>query len=235
MDWIRGLTSLIPPDVGPQIRETLLAVTAGLTLLLIAGVIALAGWLVATLLSRAAQWLLALVGLDAPARRLGVDFGARPEYLPSRLVGFGVFWIIMISTAVVALRVFGLDLGASLAARIQDLVPRIVTSAIVVLLGLPLSLAASRIADALLLHSGVRPSRIRFQAITGLLVGFTVLIALEQLGIAAQLVLALVITVVAAAALAGALAFGLGCRELARDLIVEYLRASDEGTHGERA
>jgi hypothetical protein len=27
-----------------------------------------------------------------------------------------------------------------------------------------------------------------------------------------------------------ALAFGLGCRDLARDLIVEYLRASDEWT-----
>lgn len=235
MSWSHALASLIPPEVGPQLRETVLSVTAGLTLLVIAGAIALVGWLIATLLSRAAQSLLSLAGLDAPAKRLAAGVGARPEYLPSRLVGYGVFWILIISTVIVALRVVGLDLGSSIVARLQELVPRIVAAAVVVLLGMPLALAVSRIADALLLHSGVRPSRVRFQGINALLVGFTALIALEQLGLAAQLAMALVITVVAAGALAAALAFGLGCRDLARDLIVEYLRASDQGTHDGRA
>ncbi|HEU5310823.1 MAG TPA: hypothetical protein VFV24_05160, partial [Candidatus Eisenbacteria bacterium] len=87
--------------------------------------------------------------------------------------------------------------------------------------------------NSLLLQSGVRPNRLREQGTTALLVGFTVLIALDQLGIAAHLVLAIVIAIVAAAGLALALAFGLGCRDLARDLIVEYLRASDEWTRPE--
>jgi hypothetical protein len=65
--------------------------------------------------------------------------------------------------------------------------------------------------------------------VVALLIGFTVLIALEQLGLAAALIVSIAVTAVAATGLALALAFGMGCRDLARDLIVEYLRASDEG------
>ena len=51
------------------------------------------------------------------------------------------------------------------------------------------------------------------------------LLALEQLGFAAQFVMAVGIVAVAALGLALGLAFGLGCRDLARDFVVEYLRS----------
>lgn len=226
MDWHQ----IIPPDLGYQLQQTLLAVTGGLTLILIAGAIALLGWIVGALLSRAAQGLLSLVGIDGPAKRLAAESGIRTDFLPSRMVGFSIFWLVILGTAIIALRVIGLDLAPSLVARLQDVLPRIVTSGLVLLLGIPLSLAAGRLLNALLIQSGVRANRIREQVTGALLVSFTVLIALDQLGLAAHLVVAVVIAVVAAVGLAVALAFGLGCRDLARDLIVEYLRASDEWT-----
>jgi mechanosensitive ion channel-like protein len=234
MEWSSFLSPFIPPDLGAQLQETLFAVTGALTLILIAGAIALVGWLLAVLLSRAAQSLLSMTGLDGPAKRLAADSGIRPELLPSRLVGFSVFWLTILGTAIVALRVLGLDLVPSIVIRLQDVVPRILTSGLVLLLGIPLALTASRLLTALLLQSGVRPSRIRAQGVAALLIAFTVLIALDQLGLAAHLVLAVAIAIVAAAGLALALAFGLGCRDLARDLIVEYLRASDEGRTPDR-
>ncbi len=234
MEWSSLLSPFIPPDLGAQLQETLFAVTGALTLVLIAGAIALVGWGLAVLLSRAAQSLLSMTGLDGPAKRLAADSGIRPELLPSRLVGFSVFWLTILGTAIVALRVLGLDLVPSIVIRLQDVVPRILTSGLVLLLGIPLALTASRLLTALLLQSGVRPSRIRAQGVAALLVAFTVLIALDQLGLAAHLVLAVAIAIVAAAGLALALAFGLGCRDLARDLIVEYLRASDEGRTPDR-
>ena len=149
-------------------------------------------------------------------------------------MGFSIFWLTILGTAIVALRVLGLDLVPSIVIRLQDVVPRILTSGLVLLLGIPLALTASRLLTALLLQSGVRPSRIRAQGVAALLVAFTVLIALDQLGLAAHLVLAVAIALVSAGGLALALAFGLGCRDLARDLIVEYLRASDEGRTPDR-
>ena len=228
MSW----DSIIPPDLSLQLQDTLVSVISGVVLVLAAGAIAFLGWLLATLLSRAAQFVLARTGVDASAQQLAAPGEPRrPELYPSRIVGFALFWTIFLSAVIVALRVVGLDLAPSIAARMQDVVPRVLTSAIVLILGIPLAIAASRILNALLAPSGLRPNRIRSQAVTALLIGFVVLIALEQLGLAAQLVIAIGITVVAAAGLALALAFGLGCRDLARDLIIEYLRASEEGSH----
>ena len=161
MEWSSFLSPFIPPDLGEQLQETLFAVTGALTLILIAGAIALLGWLLAMLLSRAAQSLLSMTGLDGPAKRLAADSGIRPELLPSRLVGFSIFWLTILGTAIVALRVLGLDLVPSIVVRLQDVVPRILTSGLVLLLGIPLALTASRLLTALLLQSGVRPSRIR--------------------------------------------------------------------------
>ena len=56
----------------------------------------------------------------------------------------------------------------------------------------------------------------------------SILVALDQLGFAAQFVMALGVVAVATAGLGLALAFGLGCRELARDFLVEYLRALED-------
>ena len=227
MSW----DSVIPPDLALQLHDTVVSVVGGVILVLVAGAIAFLGWLVAMLVGRAAQFVLAHTGVDASAQKLAPGETRRLELYPSRIVGYALFWTIFLSACIIALRVVGLDLAPSIAARLQDVVPRVLTSAVVLILGIPLALAASRIVNALLAPSGVRPNRIRTQAISALLIAFVVLVALEQLGLAAQLVVAIGITVVAAAGLALALAFGLGCRDLARDLIVEYLRASEEGPH----
>ena len=228
MDPVFAQISYLPSELGPQMAETLRAVARGLLLILIAAAIALLGWAAATLLARAARALLARLGLDASVKRLAHERGVPEELLPSRLVGYVLFWTILFATSLLALRVLGIDLVPSIVTRLEDLVPRVLSAALVLVLGIPAALAASRVLNAILLPTGVKPGRFRSQAVVAVLVGFTVLLALEQLGLAAQLVLAVGIAAVAAVGLGLALAFGLGCRELARDLIVEYLRATDE-------
>ncbi len=224
--WI-WMNSLLPPDLGPQLQQTLYVLSRGLLLLLLAGLVGLVAWLLATLLARAVRAIVSWTGADAPVRRLSAG-SVRDELLPSRVAGYMVFWCVLLVGGVLALRIVGIDLVPSIATRLQDIVPRVVTSALVLVIGIPVALAASRLLNAILEPSGVRQGRIRSQAVVTLLVGFTVLLALDQLGFAAQFVLAVGIAAVAAAGLALALAFGLGCRELARDLIVEYLRASED-------
>lgn len=229
MTWHSFAASVFPPELAAQLQETLVSVARGAALLIAAALIATLGWLVSVLLGRVAQFLIAATGIDRSAQRLATGRPMRPDVLPSKLVGYAVLWTAFLSSCIVALRVVGLDLAPSIAARLQDIVPRVVTSALVLVLGVPLALAASRVLGALLAPAGVRPSRFRSQAVVALLIGFTVLIALEQLGLAAALIVSIAVTAVASTGLALALAFGMGCRDLARDLIVEYLRASDDG------
>jgi hypothetical protein len=232
LNW--DIPAILPPDFQAQLQATLVAVMGGLVLLLVAAVIAFLGWLLALLLSRGAQRVLALVGLDAPLARLQARGHARSALLPSRIVGYTVFWSMFLAACIVALRVVGLDLIPSLTARLQDVVPRVLTSTLVLVTGIPVALGVARLLVALLPPATAGAARLRHQTAASVLVGFVALLALEQLGLAAQLVVAVGVAAVGAAGLALALAFGLGCRDLARDLVVEYLRASESDTGTER-
>jgi hypothetical protein len=146
-----------------------------------------------------------------------------------------MFWAIILATVLVSLRIVGMDLAPSITERLQDVVPRVLTSALVLLLGIPIAMAAGRILSTMLASTGVRLGKLRSQILISVLVVFMVLLALEQLGLAAQLVMAVGIAAVGAVGLALALSFGLGCRDLARDLVVEYLRAADHEAPNERS
>ncbi|HZE18571.1 MAG TPA: hypothetical protein VE402_00495 [Candidatus Angelobacter sp.] len=222
------MSSILPPDFVTQLQSILMSVSEGLILFLISAGVFLLGYLLATLLSRLVQVLVSWIGIDASYAQLREAGGPVPEFPPSRFAGYLAFWSIILASIMVSLRIMGMDLAPSITARLQDVVPRVLTSALVLLLGIPIAAGAGRIIGTLLSSTGVRLGRLRSQAIVTVLVIFMVLLALEQLGLAAQLVMAVGIAAVGAAGLALALAFGLGCRDLARDLVVEYLRATDE-------
>ena len=224
-------SSLIPPDLGDQLQTTLTSVSEGLILFLISAGVFLLGWLLATVLSRLVQGFFAMVGVDASYARLQRG-GVAPELPPSRFAGYLMFWAVILASVLVSLRIVGMDLAPSITARLSDVVPRVLTSALVLLLGIPIAMAAGRILGTMLASTGVRLGKLRSQILISVLVVFMVLLALEQLGLAAQLVMAVGIAAVGAVGLALALSFGLGCRDLARDLVIEYLRATDhEGPH----
>jgi len=226
------LASLLPPHFVEQLQATLVALIGALVLFVIAAAVAFVGWLVALGLSRGVRGLLGLLGVDAPVARLQARDRARTVIFPSRIAGYVTFWGVFLAACVLALRVMGLDLAPSITARLQDVVPRVLTSILVLIAGIPIAVAAARLLNALFPVSASRSGKLRYQAFVSVLAGIVVLLALEQLGLAAQFVVAIGVAAAGAAGLALALAFGLGCRDLARDLIVEYLRAteSDGGT-----
>jgi hypothetical protein len=226
--------SFLPPHFMEQLQATLVGLAGALVLFLIAVVVVFLGWLLALGLSRGVGALLTLLGLDAPVARLQARERARTIALPSRIASYVTFWSVLLAACVFALRVLGLDLAPSITARLQDVVPRVLTSILVLIAGIPIALAAARLLNTLFPVSASRSSRLRYQLFLSALVGIVVLLALEQLGLAAQLVIAVGVTAVGAAGLALALAFGLGCRDLARDLIVEYLRATETDAGADR-
>ena len=59
-------------------------------------------------------------------------------------------------------------------------------------------------------------------------VSLVVLLALEQVGIAAKVVVSLFQILVAAVALTLAIAFGLGCKDIARDIVIEFFKREEK-------
>lgn len=199
---------------------------------LLALLVVLIGWLLARLLEVITLYLLRALRFNQGIRGLLGASGTPLAHEPAALASWAVRWIMVVVAFLLAFDVLGLNLTTGVSDRLVDALPRVVTATLLLAVGLVLAWLLGGATRRLFEGAGLRGSRLRGQIVTVLLSGFAVLLALEQLGFAAQFVMALGITVVAAAGLAVGLAFGLGCRDLARDFVVEYLRSMDEeGRH----
>ncbi len=193
------------------------------SVLVAAGVLA-GGWVIAKLASSAmGRIAIAMRGSARSGRSVTADDGTPVE--PGALVRTAAFWLVMILAAALASEVLGLRLGRSVASRLGEVVPRIITSALLFAIGTLVAIFVGRLTRSFLDNAQLRSSRMQGQVVTAVLTGFSGLLALEQLGFAAQFVMMVGVVAAATAGAGVALAFGLGCRELARDFVVEYLHS----------
>lgn len=194
-------------------------------------VIGLIGWGLATLVAWIVGAVLRRVRFDDAVTGL---FGRTPSrYSASALASWSIYWILIGLSAMLALDTFGFRIGASVGERLVEILPRIFVSTTLLVIGVLFAVALGAVTRRLFESAGIRGARVRGQGVTAVLSAFAVLIALEQLGFAATFVMTLGIAVVASIGLAFGLSFGLGCRDLARDFVIEYLR-SQNGDGGSR-
>lgn len=189
--------------------------------------VVLVGWSLATLLARLMRWALRLLRFDDGVRGL-LGPRATARHRPADVAGWAVYWTLLACSVLLAFDLLGYPLAASVAERFAEVVPRIVTSALLFTTGVLVAMLVGAVTRRFLESAAIRAARLQGQVVTAVLTGFAALLALEQLGFAAQFVMAVGVIAVAAAGLGLALAFGLGCRELARDFLVEYLRSLDD-------
>jgi hypothetical protein len=224
--------SILAVPTLPELRDrTLARLTAAgelaLTLLLAAAILLL-GWLLARAARAITSGVLRRLHFNEAVRRLGTSGATPARFEPATIAGVVAQWIVIFFSFLVAADSVGLEVTVSVAERLRDVLPRVASAALELSVGVAIAMLLGSLTRRIFETAGSRGSRLRGQVVTAVLTGFAVLLALEQLGFAAQFILALGITAMAAAGLAAALALGLGCRDLARDFIVEYLRSLDE-------
>ncbi len=195
---------------------------------LFALLVVLVGWAIASLVARALLPLLRRLHFNDGVRGLlGIYGDPSSRHEPARLAASAAFWVILAIAVMLAMDVLGFALSQAVSDRLRDVVPRVVVATIMLVVGGLLAVVLGNVTRRLFESVGMRASRLRGQLVTAVLTAFAVLLALEQLGLAAQFIMTIMILVVGALALALGLAFGLGCRDLARDFVVEYLRSLD--------
>jgi hypothetical protein len=202
-------------------------VAGGALSLLLAVAVALAGWALAVLAARLVTAVLRAARFNVAAGRVFGETAVR-RHEPAALAGWASYWAVMVTTVLLAFDTLGLHLSAAVGDRLAEVAPRIVTSTVLLVAGVLIAMLLGALTRQLFETAGLRGARLRGQVVTAILSGFAVLLALEQLGFAAQFIMALGVVALAAVGLGSALAFGLGCRDLARDFVVEYLRSLDE-------
>jgi len=213
-----ALTGLLEP-----VQSMIDRILAFLPNLAAAALILVIAFFVARLLAQIVTGLLAGVGFDSLPERLGAGQLPTGGQSPSRIAGQLVLVLIMLFASIEALNTLGFVALAAIVTGLLALLGRVALGLIIFGLGFYLAQLAAR---------AVRSSGLANAPMLALVAQAAVLalagaMALQQMGFATQIInLAFGLTL-GAIAVAGALAFGLGGREVARDQLREWTQNSE--------
>lgn len=192
-------------------------------------VILIIGWILASIAGRVTTAALNRVGADRLFRQHGENvYGASvtATWSPSVVAGEVVKWLIRLVFLVAAANTLGLTQVSQLLNQVILWIPNLVVAAVVLLvaplLGRFLRGVIETGAGELGFTNGGLLGRLAEYAV----IAFAVVIAINQIGIAANLVNTLFVGVVAALSLAIGLAFGLGGRGVAAELTRQWYENS---------
>ena len=183
----------------------------------------LVGLFVARLLRTVAERALAKAKVDDATQRVGVGevlsrlgLGKSPTYV----IGFLVYWFVLFAFFVSAANAVDLPVVSELLERFMMFLPSVIAAVLILFGGLMFARFLSQVVSNAATANNVRGGEALAKAAYAVIVVFSVLMAMEQLGIQMLLIASSVQIILASAGLAFALAFGLG----ARDIAAEFLR-----------
>jgi len=194
--------------------------------ILAAMLILVGGWILARILRLLAIKFLLAIHFDVAAERAGLDdLFVRGEIRqsPVELVGQLVYWMVMLIIFVAAVNALGLQAAASFLNQVLLYFPRIFVAIFILVLGLFFANFISGV---------VKVGAVNLQWMKADLVGrsarYVIIViasamALEELGIASQIVTAAFIILFGSVCFALALAFGLGCKDLVAKFVSQHL------------
>jgi hypothetical protein len=191
--------------------------------LLGAAIIIFAGYLLAKVLEKLSERGLRKLGLNRMLQRGGVIQAVErtgTHLNPTRVIANLVFWFVMFAVILLAANVLGLDTLANVMSTLVSYIPSVIAAVVIVLVGIVLGgfVEGFIAASAGAVHGGRSLARIGRVSVILL----SVFMALQELGIATEIVTTAFAILFGAFGLALALAFGLGNRDLAGEVTREW-------------
>jgi small-conductance mechanosensitive channel len=188
-------------------------------------VIILAGLLVAYALKYVLRGLLHLTKLDRLSEEAGASRMLRMAALPSmtEVLSRSIFWVTLVGFILIGISVLGVAGLQEQISRLLQLLPEIVVAILILFLGLIIANFFSRAALLAAVNAGYASPKMLSWSIRFVIWILAISMALEELGVARQTVIAAFSIVFGALMLGLAIAFGLGGQNLARGFLERYL------------
>lgn len=186
-------------------------------------VILFAGYLLARLFEKGTEKVLRRIKFNHLLERGGVMDAverAGSHVNPTRIAASVVFWFVMFTVMLVAANALGLQSLANVFSELVSYIPSVIAAIVIIIVGIVLGgfVGGLIMASAGGLHGGPTLSRVG----KGGVIVLAVFMALQELGVASEIVTTAFAILFGAVALALALAFGLGNRELAGEVTREW-------------
>jgi hypothetical protein len=186
-------------------------------------VILFAGYLLAKVLEKLTERGLRKIRFNHLLERGGVIQAVErsgTHVNPIRVLSNLVFWLVMFTVILLAANALGLDSLANVVSTLVSYIPSVIAALVIILVGIVLG----EFVDGLLMASaGSIPGGPTLARVgrAGVII-LAIFMALQELGIATEIVTTAFAIIFGALALAFALAFGLGNRELAAEITRDW-------------
>jgi small-conductance mechanosensitive channel len=181
--------------------------------------------LAAQLVRRTLTWL----RFDRLAARTGASEMLRVADMPSAdlLIAKIVFWIVWLGFIVSAVDTLRFGPFQGLVPQFFSFLPRLLVALLVLVIGFLVGNFVWRATLLATVNAGLPGARLLSGALRYVVIAVAVVMALEQLGLATRVVLTAFAIAFGALMLGLAIAFGLGGRDAARQLIEQHSRAKE--------
>jgi hypothetical protein len=205
-----------------SLRESWNAMLLVLPDLVAVALVPILGWLVARGARRLVIKALRLVRADALAERIGLEgflLQGGVEFTAVTLIGGAVYWAILFLAFVIVLNMVTVPAGTDLLEQIVRFVPNVVVAVIVLVFGTVVARFVGSVTHTYLNNVGSKAASTIAAIARFTMLVFVIAIAVEQLSLRSQILIAGFEIAFGAVCLAFALAFGLGGREWAAKVL----------------
>jgi len=201
-------------------------------------VVILIGWAAAAIVRRLTVRVFRMADLDARCARWGLTASLSRSGIgqpPSQVIGQLVFWTIFFVAILTSVEALEMPATAGMAAGVVRFLPNLVIAILVWMVGWLLANFMAQTVLIAAVNAQVALAPLIAGAVRWLVLVFAGAAALTQLGIAREMVLLTFGIAFGGTVLALALAFGLGGKELAREILESRIRKregdNDQLTH----
>ena len=185
-------------------------------MLLGALLILLIGWLIAKAIEGVVVKVLKTIALDKLADQIQFSSvlakGGIKNKL-SELIGVIIYWLVMLAVGMVGFNALQLTVAAELFQSIVVFLPNVIAAVFILIVGVFAAAFLATTVRTTASNAGIYQSQLLAQAVQAIVVIFAMVAALQQLQI--QFVGEVFLIILGGVSLGTALAFGLGCKDLA--------------------
>ena len=186
--------------------------------LLAALIILIVGWIVAKLVRAGLVRGLKLVKLDVVAKQTGIeDFLRRGniKFTSVEVLGNLVYWLLLLLTLLTAVNAMGLSEARGVFDSVIGIIPGVILAVVILILGLSFASFVADVVQTASVNAQVRHARVLGNVSRYAITLLVAIVALNQLALDTAIIGQAVLILFAAVCFSAALAFGLGCRDLA--------------------
>ena len=198
--------------------------------LALAGLVLIAGWLLAKAVRFAVVKGLRAINLNVISERSGLDGFLRQGGLEADtadLLGMLFYWLVILAALLIAFNGLGLTYITDLISKVVLFVPNVIVALVILAFGAYFAAFVGGTIAAYCSNAGIRDADLLGRLARYAILVFVVLIALDQVSVGGDIIRQSFLILLAGIVLALAIAFGLGGRESAARLLERWWPRDD--------